>query len=59
MILPIMSVNHMVRHWALGLTMCNIYAIMKYGLHITARLTVVAITINRYIIVCHPLTYLK
>ncbi|CAB3247198.1 unnamed protein product [Arctia plantaginis] len=57
MILPLTSFNYSYRHWIFGNTMCSVYSLMKYALNGTAHFTVVAITINRYIMVCHPLMY--
>lgn len=57
MILPMTAVIFSTKQWVFGITMCSVYALMKYVLVGTAHFTVVAITINRYIIVCHPHIY--
>ncbi|KAJ8719710.1 hypothetical protein PYW08_011885 [Mythimna loreyi] len=47
------------RFWSHGWFMCQAYPYVKYVLNCTSIFTVLAITLNRYVIVCHPLLYPK
>ncbi|XP_035437483.2 G-protein coupled receptor moody-like [Spodoptera frugiperda] len=59
LILPLTAITFLQKHWTHGWTMCRVYAYCKFTLNAVSIFTVLAITINRYIIVCHPLWYPK
>ncbi|XP_075976864.1 G-protein coupled receptor moody-like [Anticarsia gemmatalis] len=58
-VLPMTATTYLTSHWVFGKTMCSVYPLLKYALNGTAHFTVVAITVNRYIMVCHPLMYAR
>ncbi|KAJ8720308.1 hypothetical protein PYW07_012351 [Mythimna separata] len=58
-ILPVAAMTFAKMHWSHGWVMCQAYASIKYMLNGSSIFTVLAITINRYVIVCHPLLYPK
>ncbi|XP_026730265.1 G-protein coupled receptor moody-like isoform X2 [Trichoplusia ni] len=59
LILPLSAMTFAQRHWIYGIVMCRVYALLKYGLNAVSIFTILAITINRYVLVCHPLLYPK
>ncbi|KAJ8720307.1 hypothetical protein PYW07_012350 [Mythimna separata] len=58
-ILPMTAVTFVKGSWTHGWVMCRLYAYFKFVLSSSSLSTVVAISINRYVIVCHPLLYPK
>ncbi|KAF9424890.1 hypothetical protein HW555_000191 [Spodoptera exigua] len=59
MILPMTAVTFWTKQWTHGWIMCRVYAYCKLILIAVSIFTILAITINRYIIVCHPLSIYK
>ncbi|KAH9633600.1 hypothetical protein HF086_014568 [Spodoptera exigua] len=57
LVLPMTAITFWKKQWTHGWIMCGVYAYWKFTLNAVSIFTVLAITINRYIIVCHPLWY--
>ncbi|KAJ8719709.1 hypothetical protein PYW08_011884 [Mythimna loreyi] len=56
-ILPMTAMTFVKGSWTHGWVMCRLYAYFKFVLSSSSLSSVVAISINRYVIVCHPLIY--
>ncbi|CAH0625557.1 unnamed protein product [Chrysodeixis includens] len=59
LVLPITAITFAQKHWTHGVVVCRLYPLVKYSLNAVSILTILAIAINRYVIVCHPLRYPK
>ncbi|KOB70376.1 putative neuropeptideG-protein-coupled receptor [Operophtera brumata] len=58
-IFPIAISLFLKQSWSAGRTMCWLFAATNYGLNGASVFTIVAITINRYVMVSHPIHYPK
>lgn len=47
------------RAWVHGEALCTLFPLMRYGLLAVSIFTVLAITLNRYIMIGHPRLYPK
>jgi 7 transmembrane receptor (rhodopsin family) len=57
--LPLATSLFYKRAWLLGDTLCILFPFMRYGLLAVSIFTVLAITLNRYIMIGHPRLYPK
>ncbi|XP_038212699.1 G-protein coupled receptor moody-like [Zerene cesonia] len=57
--LPLANSTFLNRSWKHGIIFCKLYPIMRYGLVAASLFTVLAITINRYVMIAHPRLYPK
>ena len=55
--LPLATSNFYHRAWVHGPTLCVLFPLMRYGLVAVSIFTVLAITLNRYIMIGHPRLY--
>lgn len=55
--MPLTSLTFIHRDWRSGDALCKLFALVKYCNGIVSVFTVVAITINRYVLIVHPRTY--
>ncbi|XP_021201536.3 G-protein coupled receptor moody [Helicoverpa armigera] len=56
-ILPMTAMTFAQKKWTHGWIMCQLYPYLKFSLNATSIFTILAISINRYIMVCHPMWY--
>uniref|UniRef100_A0A2A4JK45 G-protein coupled receptors family 1 profile domain-containing protein n=1 Tax=Heliothis virescens TaxID=7102 RepID=A0A2A4JK45_HELVI len=56
-ILPMTAMTFAQKKWTHGWIMCRVYPYLKFSLNATSIFTILAITINRYVMVCHPVWY--
>ncbi|CAH1636811.1 unnamed protein product [Spodoptera littoralis] len=59
MILPLSASALAQNHWVYGKAMCVAYAYIRFTLATSSILSILAITITRFILVCFPFSYLK
>ncbi|XP_065205285.1 G-protein coupled receptor moody isoform X2 [Planococcus citri] len=57
--LPLAASTFWLRRWKQGYLVCQLYPLMRYGLVAVSLFTILAITINRYIMISHPNIYPK
>ncbi|CAG4953101.1 unnamed protein product [Colias eurytheme] len=57
--LPLAISTFLNRSWVHGIIFCKLYPMMRYGLVAASLFTVLAITINRYVMIAHPRLYPK
>ncbi|XP_053608665.1 G-protein coupled receptor moody-like [Plodia interpunctella] len=57
--LPMAATTFWAKSWVFGITMCRVFPMAKYGLVAVSLFSITAITINRYIIISHPMLYTK
>ncbi|CAG0915555.1 unnamed protein product [Notodromas monacha] len=55
--IPLATSLYMNRKWIHGDALCQLYPFFRYGLVAVSIFTVLAITINRYIMIAHPRWY--
>ncbi|CAL8143779.1 unnamed protein product [Orchesella dallaii] len=55
--LPLAASMFWYRTWVLGDTLCRLFPFFRYGLMAVSIFTVLAITINRYVMIGHPRVY--
>ncbi|KAL1138743.1 hypothetical protein AAG570_008805 [Ranatra chinensis] len=57
--LPLAASTFWSRAWCHGLLLCRLFPLLRYGLLAVSLFTVLAITINRYVMIGHPTLYPK
>ncbi|KAK9511536.1 hypothetical protein O3M35_000172 [Rhynocoris fuscipes] len=57
--LPLAASTFWRRSWRHGLLLCRLFPLLRYGLLAVSLFTVLAITINRYVMIGHPTIYPK
>ncbi|XP_061718411.1 G-protein coupled receptor moody-like [Cydia pomonella] len=57
--LPLAASTFWQRSWAHGRTLCRMFPLARYALVAVSLFTVLAITINRYVMISHPRLYPK
>ncbi|RZF34319.1 hypothetical protein LSTR_LSTR014655 [Laodelphax striatellus] len=57
--LPLAASTFWQRGWHHGHMLCQLFPLMRYGLLAVSLFTVLAITINRYVMIGHPTLYPK
>ncbi|KAI5646174.1 7 transmembrane receptor (rhodopsin family) domain-containing protein [Phthorimaea operculella] len=57
--LPLAASTFWRRAWAHGRTLCKLFPLARYALVAVSLFTVLAITINRYVMISHPRVYPK
>jgi hypothetical protein len=57
--LPLAASTFWRRAWRHGLLLCRLFPLLRYGLLAVSLFTVLAITINRYVMIGHPTLYPK
>lgn len=57
--LPLAASTFWRRSWRHGLLLCRLFPLLRYGLLAVSLFTVLAITINRYVMIGHPTMYPK
>lgn len=55
--LPLAASTFWNRAWTHGELLCRLYPLLRYGLLAVSLFTVLAITINRYVMIGHPRAY--
>lgn len=55
--LPLAASTFWNRAWTHGELLCRLYPLLRYGLLAVSLFTVLAITINRYVMIGHPRIY--
>ncbi|GAB0098128.1 G-protein coupled receptor moody [Sergentomyia squamirostris] len=55
--LPLAASTFWYRGWRHGNTMCKLFPLFRYGLLAVSLFTILAITINRYVMIVHPRIY--
>lgn len=55
--LPLQASMFWNRQWVHGDTLCRLFPLFRYGLMAVSIFTVLAITINRYVMIGHPRVY--
>ncbi|XP_050677485.1 G-protein coupled receptor moody-like [Leptidea sinapis] len=55
--LPLSASTFIHRSWVHGRFLCRLFPLMRYALVATSLFTVMAITMNRYVIIAHPRLY--
>jgi hypothetical protein len=57
--LPLAASTFWLRAWRHGVVLCELFPLTRYGLVAVSLFTVLAITINRYVMIGHPRLYPK
>jgi hypothetical protein len=57
--LPLAASTFWQRAWRHGYLLCELFPLTRYGLVAVSLFTVLAITINRYVMIGHPRLYPK
>ncbi|KAF6211953.1 hypothetical protein GE061_012470 [Apolygus lucorum] len=57
--LPLAASTFWQKSWRHGLLLCRLFPLLRYGLLAVSLFTVLAITINRYVMIGHPTMYPK
>lgn len=57
--LPLAGSTFWTEHWIHGRTLCRLFPMVRYALVAVSLFTILAITINRYIMIAYPLLYPK
>lgn len=57
--LPLATSTFMNRAWTHGDLLCRLFPLLRYGLVAVSLFTILAITINRYVMIGHPRIYPK
>lgn len=57
--LPLAASTFWYRSWIHGQLLCRLFPLVRYGLLAVSLFTILAITINRYIMIGHPSLYPK
>lgn len=55
--LPLAASTFWYRAWTHGELLCRLFPLLRYGLLAVSLFTVLAITINRYVMIGHPRIY--
>lgn len=55
--LPLAASTFWRRAWAHGSLLCRLFPLLRYGLLAVSLFSVLAITINRYVMIGHPTLY--
>ncbi|XP_059062827.1 G-protein coupled receptor moody-like [Achroia grisella] len=55
--LPLAGSTFWIEYWIHGRTLCRLFPMVRYALVAVSLFTILAITINRYIMISHPLLY--
>ena len=55
--LPLAASKFLTRHWIWGPQLCRLYPLLRYGLLGVSIFNILAITINRYVMIAHPYIY--
>ena len=55
--LPLAASKFLTRHWIWGPELCQLYPLLRYGLLGVSVFNILAITINRYVMIAHPYIY--
>ena len=55
--LPLAASKFLTRHWIWGPELCQLYPLIRYGLLGVSIFNILAITINRYVMIAHPYIY--
>jgi hypothetical protein len=55
--IPLATSLYLRRRWVHGEALCMLYPFFRYGLVAVSIFTVLAITINRYVMIAHPRWY--
>eukprot|EP00090_Calanus_glacialis_P015256 TRINITY_DN24110_c0_g1_i3.p1 TRINITY_DN24110_c0_g1~~TRINITY_DN24110_c0_g1_i3.p1 ORF type:complete len:495 (-),score=85.15 TRINITY_DN24110_c0_g1_i3:276-1760(-) len=55
--LPLAASVFMTRRWIWGPQLCQLYPLLRYGLLGVSVFNILAITINRYVMIAHPTVY--
>lgn len=55
--LPLATSTYWNRAWTHGDLLCRLFPLLRYGLSAVSLFTVLAITLNRYVMIGHPRIY--
>ena len=55
--LPLAASKFLTKHWIWGPQLCQLYPLLRYGLLGVSIFNILAITINRYVMIAHPYLY--
>ena len=55
--LPLAASKFLTKRWVWGPQLCQLYPLLRYGLLGVSIFNILAITINRYVMIAHPYLY--